>query len=409
MNVTVALEHHFLRTPDGRVWTETAFAYQFWQRYLQVFDSVRVIARVRTVDTAMGDWKQASGPTVTFVDIPDYHGPYQYLACWLKVRSVLRQHARHSQAVILRLSSSLGSAFVDQFRRGQPFGVEVVGDPYDVFQRGAVIHSLRPLFRVWFTADLKQLCRAACAAAYVTKNALQARYPCPAFSTSFSDVEIGSSALISSPRDGTVPRSEPPRLICIGTLAQMYKGVDVLLRAMAACAHQGLTLSLTVVGDGRYRPELEQLAAKLGLKECVHFAGQLPAGAAVRDALDVADLFVMPSRVEGLPRAMVEAMARALPCIGSNIGGIPELLSSDSMVPVGDDAALAHTIMSVLRDPERMARMSAENLARAHEFREELLLESRTEFLKLVRDRTAEWMQHSPQTVSAVTTYQSAQ
>jgi hypothetical protein len=57
--------------------------------------------------------------------------------------------------------------------------------------------------------------------------------------------------------------------------------------------------------------------------------------------------------------------------------------------------------MSVLQDPKRMARMSAENLAAANEFREESLREGRTEFLKLVRDRTAEWMRHSRQTVSA--------
>ena len=401
MDVTVALEHHFLRTPDGRVWTETAFAYGFWERYLPVFDSVRVIARVRPVQSAMENWKEASGPAVSFIDVPDFHGPYQYLACWPRVRSVLREQAGHTEAVILRLGSSLGSAFVDHFRRGQPFGVEVVGDPYDVFQRGCVIHSLRPLFRVWFTAELKRLCGAACAAAYVTRHALQARYPCPAYSTSFSDVEIGPDALVSSPRDGSVPCSRPPRLICIGTLAQMYKGVDVLLRALAICAHCGVPLTLTVVGDGHYRPQLEQLAESLGLKDCVQFAGQLPAGRAVREALDSADLFLMPSRVEGLPRAMVEAMARALPCIGSDIGGIPELIASDSIVPVGDDAALASKIMSVLQDPIRMARMSAENLLRAQEFREESLLEPRIEFLKLVRDKTADWMRLSGHVASA--------
>ncbi len=400
MNVTIPLEHHFRRTPDGRVWTETTFAYNFWQRYLQVFSSVRVIARVRNVDTSMAGWKQASGPAVTFIDIPDYQGPYQYLACWLRIRAVLREQARHSQAVILRVGSSLGSAFVGYFRRGQPFGVEVVADPYDVFQRGSVIHSLRPLFRVWFTAKLKRLCRAACAAAYVTKHALQARYPCPAFSTSFSDVEIDSEALVSSPRDGTVPLSRPPRLICIGTLAQMYKGVDVLLRAAASCIQQGCLLSLTVVGEGRHRSELEELAASLGLKERVSFVGQLPAGQAVREALDASDLFVMPSRQEGLPRAMVEAMARALPCIGSDIGGIPELISSDGIVPVGDDAALARAIINTLQDPIRMARMSAENLARAYDFREESLLESRTEFLNLVRENTAAWIQRSRPAVS---------
>ena len=400
MNVTIPLEHHFLRTPDGRIWTETTFAYNFWQRYLEVFDSVRVIARVRNVDASLPGWKQASGLAVTFIDLPDYHGPYQYLARWRRIRAVLREQARYSQAVILRVGSSLGSAFFDHVPRGQPFGVEVVADPYDVFQRGSVIHSLRPLFRVWFTAELKRLCRAACAAAYVTRYALQARYPCPAFSTSCSDVEIGSDALVAHPRDELCPLASPPQLICIGTLAQMYKGVDTLLKAVSACVDQGFLLSLTVVGEGKHRHELEELAESLGLKECVHFVGQLPAGSAVRQALDDADLFVMPSRQEGLPRAMVEAMARALPCIGSNIGGIPELISPDSLVPVADDAALAHVIMRVLQDPQRMARMSAENLARANDFREEYLLESRTEFLTLVRDRTAEWMRHSRQAVS---------
>jgi len=401
MNVTIPLEHHFLRTPDGSVWTETTFAYQFWLRYLQVFDSVHVIARVRNVDGAMSGWKQASGPAVTFVQVPDYRGPYEYLACWPRVRSVLRHQARDSEAIILRVSSTLGSALVGHLHEGQPFAVEVVGDPYDVFQRGSVIHWLRPLFRLWFTSELKRLCRTACAAAYVTRNALQARYPCPAFSTSFSDVEIGPDALVSSPRNGMLPHSDPPRLICVGTLAQMYKGVDVLLRAIATCVHRGLPVSLMVVGEGQCRPALEQLASKLGVTECVHFAGQLASGQDVRDALDAADLFVMPSRQEGLPRAMVEAMARALPCIGSNIGGIPELLSRDSMVPVGNDAALAHAIMSVLKNPERMARMSAENLARARAFDEESLVSARTEFLKLVRDRTAEWMQRSRHPLAA--------
>ncbi len=401
MNVTIALEHHFLRTSDGQVWTQSTFSYPFWQRYLQVFDSVRVIARVRNVDVAREGWMPATGPAVTFIDIPDYRGPYQYLACWPKVRSLLRAEASESQAVILRVSSTLGSAFVDHFRRGQPFGVEVVGDPYDVFQPGAVIHSLRPLFRIRFTAELKRLCRSACAAAYVTSHALQARYPCPGLSTSFSDVEIGGDALVSSPRDGSLNHAGAPRLICIGTLAQMYKGVDILLRAMAICCSQGFSLSLTVLGDGHHRSELEHLASSLGLSECVHFAGQLSPGRAVRDALDAADLFVMPSRQEGLPRAMVEAMARALPCIGSNIGGIPELLMPDCLFPVADEAVLAQSIRNILQDRKRLARMSKENLVRAEEFREESLASKRTEFLEFVRNRTAEWMLQSRHKVSA--------
>jgi L-malate glycosyltransferase len=100
----------------------------------------------------------------------------------------------------------------------------------------------------------------------------------------------------------------------------------------------------------------------------------------------------MPSYQEGLPRAMVEAMARALPCIGSTVGGIPELLMPEDMVPPGDVAALANKIREVVTDPERMAQMSARNLDKAKEFKNELLREQRITFYRYVREQTEAWL-----------------
>ena len=86
---------------------------------------------------------------------------------------------------------------------------------------------------------------------------------------------------------------------------------------------EGLDLELTVVGDGRYQAELEARAAQLGLGQRVRFLGRLPAGEAVRAEMKRADVFILPSRQEGLPRAMVEAMALGLPCLGSTVGASP--------------------------------------------------------------------------------------
>jgi len=63
-----------------------------------------------------------------------------------------------------------------------------------------------------------------------------------------------------------------------------------------------------------------------------------------------------------MPRAMIEAMARGLPCIGSAVGGIPELLSSEDLVSRGDAGALALKIMEVVSQPDRMTRMSDEQI-----------------------------------------------
>jgi len=125
----------------------------------------------------------------------------------------------------------------------------------------------------------------------------------------------------------------------------------------------------------------------------VRFAGRLPAGEAVRAELDGSDLFILPSYQEGLPRAMIEAMARGLPCIGSTVGGIPELVPEEDRVRAGDAAGLARRIREVVSDTERMARMSARNLEKAAEYREDVLRARRNAFYRYLRQATSEYLQ----------------
>ena len=85
---------------------------------------------------------------------------------------------------------------------------------------------------------------------YVTKEALQQRYPCPNFSVGVSDVDLPEQALVSSSR---LPRQRGTfNLIFVGTMAQLYKAPDVLIDAVAACVQEGLDLKLTLIGDGKH-------------------------------------------------------------------------------------------------------------------------------------------------------------
>jgi glycosyltransferase involved in cell wall biosynthesis len=397
MNVVVTLEDRFDRTPDGRVWTQTTFPYSFWSRYLQVFDSVRVVARVRDVPNVPSDSKEANGEGVSFAAIPYYIGPWQYLLkAWLVWRSA-RNAVNANDAVILRVSSPITSPIQSMLRQtGRPYAVEVIADPYDLFAPGSVKHPLRPFFRWSSPRQLRRDCVEAAAAAYVTKEALQQRYPCPNFSVGVSDVDLREQALVSSSR---LPRQGGTfNLIFVGTMDQLYKAPDVLIDAVAAGVQEGIDLKLTLIGDGKHRSELEARAKSFSLGDRVSFVGQLSGGDAVIAQLDLADLFVLPSHQEGLPRAMVEAMARALPCIGSTVGGIPELLPPEDMIPPGDVAALAGKIRDVTTDPKRMARMSARNLEKAKEYRDEALREQRNEFYRYVREMTEAWLKEKQKT-----------
>ncbi|MEG4197064.1 glycosyltransferase family 4 protein [Microcoleus sp. Pol12A5] len=394
MNVVVALEHRFDRTPDGKVWTQVAFPHSFWMRYLEVFDRVRVVARVQEVASVSGDCKRADGEGVSFAAVPYYIGPWQYLQKVSQVQRAARNAVAANDAVILRVGSQIASCIQPMLSKiNHPYAVEVVADPYDVFAPGAVKHPLRPFFRWWFPRKLRHQCAGACAAAYVTEGALQRRYPSGsgAFSTHYSSVELPTSAFAAAPRFYDRD-NQSFTMVSVGTLAQLYKAPDVLIDAVASCVQSGLNLKLVLVGDGKHRSELEARSQARGIADRVCFLGQLTAGDAVRAQLDKAELFILPSRQEGLPRAMIEAMARSLPCIGSTVGGIPELLPAEDLVPPGDATALAHKIREVVTNPERMSRMSARNLEKAKDYRDEVLQERRNQLYRFVREQTEVWL-----------------
>ncbi|MGB3203540.1 MAG: hypothetical protein WBB28_00985 [Crinalium sp.] len=159
MKVVVTVEHHFARTPDGKVWTQTIYSYSFWLRYLDVFDQVCVVGRVQDVPTAKEDWKRVDGDKIYFSGIPDYLGPWQYLLKASQVQQAAINAIGAADAVIFRVPSQLATCIEPVLRsQGHPYAVEVVADPYDVFSPGAFRHPLRPFFRWWFTRQLQQQC-----------------------------------------------------------------------------------------------------------------------------------------------------------------------------------------------------------------------------------------------------------
>jgi len=391
MNVLVVLDYTFLRTPDGAVWSVMGMAYSFWTRYLEVFDSVRVAARVLDVPVADPRWLRSDGPQVTFWPVPSYRGPLEYALRRGKIRRAAAESFRPGDAVILRVGSVLADALLPRLQKARhPYAVEVIGDPWDTFSPGAVKHPLRAFFRRWFAHRLRVQCAGAGAAAYVTEEALQRRYPASPGSlmSGFSDVQLPPEAFVAGPRLARTT-SQGTVIVTVGTLEQLYKSQDVLIDAVGQEVREGQDLRIVFVGDGQHRAALEEQARKEGLEGRVHFLGWLSGGSAVRSQLDAADLFALPSRQEGLPRAMVEAMARALPCVGSTVGGIPELLPAEDLVPPGDAGALARKIREMVTTPGRMARMSARNLEKAKHYREEALEGRRRAFYRHVREMTA--------------------
>lgn len=393
--VLIVTDERFVRCQNA-VFTENTSGVGFWKRYLSVFSDILVVARVKTVTSIDNNLLRADGPRITFYDLPYYQGPSQGLQQGPLILRHFWQLSGQFETVILRIPSALSTLFWGVLRlRNQPFAVEVVGDPYDSLSPQALGQSAATRFRPIAVAAQKRQCAQAMATAYVTRETLQERYPPNSekntFSTHYSSLELPQHLIVTAQKyrqeigwQSFHEANQVPRLIFVGSLAQRYKGLHILLHALKCLKEQGRSFILRVLGDGVYRVEYELLAQELGLAEDIYFEGQLPRGLPVLQALCQSDLFVLPSLMEGLPRALLEAMACGLPCIASTIGGVPEILPAEDRVPPGDVELLAQKLAEVLADPERLEAMKARNLTTAEQYREDILQARREVFYQFV-------------------------
>jgi glycosyltransferase involved in cell wall biosynthesis len=160
--------------------------------------------------------------------------------------------------------------------------------------------------------------------------------------------------------------SETPLLLTIAALVRR-KGLDVLLGALADLAREAGAPRLWIAGSGPEREALERRTRSLGLEGRVRFLGQREDAA---DLLAACDVFVLPSRREGLGVAALEAMAAGRPVVATRVGGLGHAVvpgRTGLLVPPDDTAALADAIRQLLHDPELRARLGAEGPRRVAE------------------------------------------
>lgn len=359
-------EEVLLRSPDGSYWSAIPACGPQLEDIRSQFESVSLVCRVRDANAEKPLGLVAIPDGVSVVALPFYKGVGAFIRA---LPALLRAIWRASGLVsisLLRLPGAIGSIYgLCSMVRGRKFATQLIGDPDDVLgSEGFRFHER--LFRLPAVLLTRFLCRHAVACAYVTNRKLQQRYPprqgVP--TAGFSDVIL---ELTDFQEESRSRAGDPVRLVFCGSLAVGYKGLDVLLDALARLVAEGRRVTLDVIGEGILRRRYEHLAAIRNVEQVVRFHGQI-ARSRVVEIYRRSDIFVMPSLTEGLPRAMIEAMAQGLPCVGSAVGGIPELLDDDVMVPPGNSAALAARLGKIIDDKSFFAAQGRQNLERARAY-----------------------------------------
>ena len=384
MNVMVSCEFRFFQTPDGNVWTSSAFQYDFWLRYLTSFNQVTVLARVKNVELAEPDWQLANGHNVNFFNLPYYVGMLGLITSSFSLFYQLFQASKFSGLFLCRVPSQNATILTHILRlKKKAYALEVVGDPYDVFSSG-IGGMFSTFFRYTSTKALQNQCRHALGVSYVTAQYLQKRYPGGqnTYQSYYSSIMLDDAQLAHQARKYSTGAR---KLLFVGSLNQLYKAPDILLSAFAKLVAQDNTFQLTLLGNGKYLPILIQQAKQLDISKNVHFIGEVKSNN-VLNYLKKTDLFVLPSRTEGLPRAIIEAMAQALPCVGSSAGGIPELLPPQYCVSPNNISSLFEVLLALCNNPEELSRQSAINLAKSKDYHCETLTKKRNGFYQKLRE-----------------------
>ncbi len=162
----------------------------------------------------------------------------------------------------------------------------------------------------------------------------------------------------------------PPDAPLLGSVGRMHRSKDFsnLLTAIAQVQELVPTVRALLVGDGELRDELVAQAQSLGLSDVVTFAG---IRGDVPDILAALDIFVLPSLWEGLPLALLEAMAASLPVVATTVGGVPEVVvdgETGLLVPPQNPQSLAHALLTLLRDPARRCKMGQAGRKRVEKY-----------------------------------------
>jgi glycosyltransferase involved in cell wall biosynthesis len=222
-------------------------------------------------------------------------------------------------------------------------------------------------------------------ALYVTNEFLQRRYPTDGVSLGLSDVEVLPVSDDILTRRLEKIRKEDHDVIKLATTGHVengLKGQQYVIKALKILKDMGFrNYEYYLIGEGK-ADRLRKYAEILGVADQVHFLGRMPHAEVFR-LLDDIDIYVHPSLQEGLPRSMVEAMSRALPCIGSNTGGIPELIDASCVFKKKSaDTIVDKLINFSVSDLEKQA---IRNFNEAKKFEKDSLDARRNEFYLSVK------------------------
>lgn len=370
--------HVFLYDHSDIVYSEGKLTYDIWKRYLNYFNSLLVHGRYKEVNNA-STYNISSGESVQHIKLPNLSDIRRSVKNYQECRRILTKSVNQVDLVIARLPSPYGNLAIEIAKKnGKPYVIELVGDVLSsLWYHGNFLGKLLAPISYLKT---RKIVKSAPYILYVTQEFLQNRYPSNKvkITTACSNVEIDRSKAILKK---SASYNDSFTIGIIGSYSSKYKGINTALEVVKKLIDDGFQVELRILGSGDAKKILNT-AKLLGISEFIKLDGSLPAGRPVFEWLSKLDLYIQPSLTEGLPRALVEAMYCGLPCIASNVGGIPELLPVEFLHNPNDKKRMYELIKNMYYNENLRNITSKQNQHKAENYSKENLDQKRNEFWK---------------------------
>lgn len=368
------------------VYSKGGFPYSVWERYLRNFDKLTVVGRlgkeVKTNELNVNMTK-SSGPNVNFVCVPSLSSIKGFLINKIRAGNIIEEQLKEADMLIARLPSEVGALAIKIAKRENiPYLVELVGCPYDALRfygnlKGKIYAPIS-MFKT------KRIIRNSNYTIYVTKYYLQDRYPTGGNQINISNVsieEIDDRIPDKKVRKFEKINNRRLKIGMIGSINYKYKGFDKAIEYLSNSEPNSNNFEVRILGSGD-KGNFKDTINRNNMKSKVFFDGTRSSGEEVFKWLDEIDLYIQPSLTEGLPRALIEALSRGCLAIGSEVGGIPELLENKYLFNPFDEVSFNESINNALASKENIKEQVYQNIKKASEYTIPKLSKRRNDFIR---------------------------
>lgn len=375
MRLLFVYETRFKQDDQGKLYTDGGLNNSVWSRYFSVADTVSVVSKlddeVFPESYAKEKFNPFDNPNMSFIRIPDYYRSlltYLNPLTWKQIRDTLTKEISQSDYVIVRMPSSVARIACRIARRyRKPYLIEAVGCPWDSFWNFGTLKGR--IYAPISVLSMRESIRKAPFVLYVSRRFLQNRYPTKGKQVACPDVVLAEpedEVLLKRLRKIADLHSRDKVVLgLIGSLNVSYRGHETAIKVLEKLDDQRFCFRF--LGPGNKEKWIE-LARDRSVDQQLEFSGVLPTGQPVMNWIDDIDILVMPTKQETLGRAIIEAMSRGCPVIGSIETAISEQIGSDCVCSASDDQAIAEIIQRMVTDPDYMSYCAKENFYRSFKY-----------------------------------------